>query len=423
MPASRCPSSNISGAFLLWRLFAPFGLGYFVSYLFRTVNAVIAPDLVTELGLSPADLGLLTSSYFLTFAACQLPLGVLLDRYGSRRVEAVLLLFAASGALVFARADSLGGLLLGRALIGVGVSACLMAAFKAFSCWLPAERLPFANGMQMVSGGLGALTATTPVQAALLVTDWRGVFAGLAALTLAAALVIFGLVPEQPNGTGEGLRSQLQGLGVILRSRVFWRVAPVSLASQSAYLSIQGLWSGPWLRDVAGFDRTQSAGMLWGVALAMTLGYFAFGQLAGRLARRGIPPMQLAAWGMLIFCGIQSLLVLLPQFARLLWPAFGFFGTAGILTYAVLAQSFPPALSGRSTTSLNLLVFVGAFGAQWLIGAIIGLWPVNSAGHYSASGYNCAFAVLIALQLIAALWYAVDGRPSASTQIAAKRRR
>jgi predicted MFS family arabinose efflux permease len=394
---------------VLGRLFVPFGLGYFVSYLFRTVNAVIAPDLVAELGLSPADLGLLTSSYFLTFAACQLPLGVLLDRYGSRRVEAVLLLIAASGALVFARADSLGGLLLGRALIGMGVAACLMAAFKAFSSWLPAERLPFANGMQMVSGGLGALTATTPVQAALQLTDWRGVFAGLAALTLLAALVIFGLVPEQPGETGEGLRSQMQGLGVVLRSRVFWRVAPVAVFSQSAYLSIQGLWSGPWLRDIANFDRSQSADMLWGIALAMTLGYFAFGQLAGRLARRGIPTMQLAAWGMLIFCGIQSLLVLLPQFARLLWPAFGFFGTAGILTYAVLAQSFPPALSGRSTTSLNLLVFVGAFSAQWLIGAIIGLWPVNSAGHYSASGYNCAFAVLIALQLSAALWYAVAG--------------
>lgn len=399
-----------SAAFLLWRLFAPFGLGYFVSYLFRTVNAVIAPDLVADLGLSPSDLGLLTSSYFLTFAACQLPLGVLLDRYGSRRVEAALLLFAATGALVFSQADSLGGLLLGRALIGLGVSACLMAAFKAFSTRLPADRLPFANGIQMVSGGLGALTATTPVQAALQLTDWRGVFGGLAALTLFAALIIFALVPEQPTGAGEKLRNQLHGLGLVLRSRVFWRIAPVAVASQSAYLSIQGLWSGPWLRDIAGFDRSQAAAMLWGIALAMTLGYFAFGQLAGRLARRGIPVMRLAVYGMLIFNLVQLLLVLLPEFARPLWLAFGFFGTAGILSYAVLTQSFEPALSGRCTTSLNLLVFVGAFGAQWLIGAIIGFWPVSTAGQYAPVGYASAFAVLIALQLLATLWYAISRR-------------
>ncbi|MCK4622585.1 MAG: MFS transporter, partial [Desulfuromonadales bacterium] len=146
----------------LIRLFLPFGLGYFVSYLFRTVNAVIAPDLVVDLGLSPADLGLLTSVYFLAFAAFQLPLGLLLDRFGPRRVESALLLLAAAGALLFARAESLLGLIIGRSLIGLGVSACLMAAFKSFTAWLPSARLPFANGMQMVSGGLGALMATTP---------------------------------------------------------------------------------------------------------------------------------------------------------------------------------------------------------------------------------------------------------------------
>ena len=161
---------------VLLRLFLPFGLGYFLSYLYRTVNAVIAPNLVQDIGLDPANLGLLTASYFLSFAAFQLPLGVLLDRYGPRRVEAVLLLFAAAGAFIFAWAESLTGLIVGRALIGFGVSACLMAAFKAFTIWLPPERLPLANGIQMISGGIGALAATTPVEMALQLTDWRGVF-------------------------------------------------------------------------------------------------------------------------------------------------------------------------------------------------------------------------------------------------------
>src|SRR5512134_2827170 len=135
------------------RIFIPFALGYFLSYLYRTVNAVLAPDLVRDIGLEPASLGLLTSAYFLAFAAAQLPLGILLDRYGPRRVEAGLLLFAAGGALLFGRAATLGELLLARALIGVGVAACLMAAFKAFTDWFPRELLPFVNGIQMVSGG------------------------------------------------------------------------------------------------------------------------------------------------------------------------------------------------------------------------------------------------------------------------------
>lgn len=128
-------ATDLSGSSsrLLVRLFAPFAFGYFLSYLFRTVNAVIAPDLARDLGLQPASLGLLTAAYFLAFAAFQLPLGVLLDRFGPRRVEAGLLLVAAAGALVFARAESLGGLIAGRALIGFGVSSCLMAAFKGFA--------------------------------------------------------------------------------------------------------------------------------------------------------------------------------------------------------------------------------------------------------------------------------------------------
>lgn len=400
---------------LLLRLFLPFGLGYFVSYVFRTVNAVIAPDLVADLSLSPAGLGLLTSAYFLTFAAFQLPLGILLDRFGSRRVEAVLLLFAAAGALLFALADSLTGLLLGRALIGLGVSACLMAAFKSFSAWLPTEKLPFANGVQMVSGGLGALTATTPVQAALQLTDWRGVFLLLAGLALLAAITVFIVVPEADTGRQpESFSEQLQGLKSVLQSRAFWRIAPWAFTAQSAYLSVQGLWSGPWLRDVAGYGRGQVADMLFWIAVAMILGYFAFGSLAGRLAEKGVPPSVVANVGMGCFILIQLLLTIAPEHADGLWIGFGFFGTACILPYAVLAQVFPKHLTGRCNTSLNLLVFVCAFAAQWLIGAVIGLWPTTLSGGYQPEGYRAAFLLLIVMQLLAAVWYWLAGTRSAA---------
>ncbi|MGK2907609.1 MAG: MFS transporter [Desulfuromonadales bacterium] len=392
---------------ILLRVFIPFALGYFLSYLFRTVNAVIAPDLVRDVGVDPASLGLLTSAYFLAFAAFQLPLGVLLDRYGARRVEAALLLFAAAGAFVFARAETITGLMLGRALIGLGVSACLMAAFKAFTLWFPPERLPLANGIQMISGGIGALAATTPVELSLQYTDWRGVFLILSGVTIVAAVFVFLVVPEK-EGTqsGETLREQLSGIRRVFTSRIFWTIAPWAVAAQAAYLSISGLWSGPWLRDIAHYDRMAVANTLMGVSLAMIAGYFTFGALAERLARRRIQPMTVAVAGMLMFIFIQAMLVWQwTPLTLLLWLLFGFFGTSCILPYAVLSMSFPRHLSGRANTGLNLLVFVAAFAAQWLIGLIIDLWPQTASGGYNASGYRAGFGLIMALQLAAAAWY------------------
>jgi predicted MFS family arabinose efflux permease len=386
------------------------------------VNAVIAPDLVRDVGVDPASLGLLTSAYFLAFAAFQLPLGVLLDRYGARRVEAALLLFAAAGAFIFARAETLTGLMLGRALIGLGVSACLMAAFKAFTIWFPPERLPLANGIQMISGGIGALAATTPVELSLQLTDWRGVFLILSGVTVLAAICVFVFVPEK-EGTqsGETLREQLGGIRRVFTSRTFWTIAPWAVTAQAAYLSISGLWSGPWLRDMANYDRMAVANTLMGVSLAMIAGYFAFGALAERLARRNIQPMTVAVAGMLIFIFVQCMLVL--QWTALtlpLWVLFGFFGTACILPYAVLSQSFPRNLSGRANTGLNLLVFVAAFAAQWVIGLIIDLWPQTASGGYNATGYSTGFGLIMMLQLAAAIWYFVSirRRSGAATDMA-----
>ncbi len=401
---------------LLLRVFVPFALGYFLSYLFRTVNAIIAPDLARDIGVDPASLGLLTSAYFLAFAAFQLPLGVLLDRYGPRRVEAALLLIAATGAFIFAQAESLSGLMLGRALIGLGVSACLMAAFKAFTLWFPPERLPLANGIQMVSGGVGALAATTPVELSLRFTDWRGVFLILAALTVVAAVCIFLVVPEKEGShSGETLREQLSGIRQVFTSGTFWSIAPWAFTAQSAYLSILGLWSGPWLRDIAGYDRMAVANTLMGVSVAMIAGYFSFGAVAGRLASRGIRPITVAAFGMTAFIGIQLLLVV--RFTGLtvpLWLLFGFCGTACILPYAELSQNFPRHLAGRVNTGLNLLVFVSAFAAQWLIGLIINLWPPSLSGGYHESGYSSGFGLIMALQVVAALWFFSSSRKNSA---------
>lgn len=402
---------------IVLRITIPFGLGYFLSYVFRTVNAVIAPKLIGELQLTPASLGLLTSAYFLTFAFFQLPLGVLLDRYGPRRVEAALLVVAASGALVFAMAESLAGLVVGRALIGLGVSACLMAAFKAFVLWYPAARLPLVNGVQMAAGGLGALCATLPVQAALEILDWRQLFLLLALATLAVAALLFKLVPEAPaEGASVPLREQLRGLSQVYSSSKFWCIAPWTVASQAAFLSIQGLWSGPWLRDVAGLNELNSARILLLIAAAMVAGFLLSGWIAERLSRIGIPTMVVAAGGMVGFMLIQLLVILHgPKSPAVIWVLWGFFGTTGILPYAALSQTFERHLAGRVNTCLNLMVFLSAFAAQWGIGVVITLWPVTIPGRYSEAGYQAGFGLMLGLQLLGLVWYLLQSRLRADT--------
>lgn len=389
------------------QIFLPFALGYFLSYLYRVINAVLAPDLVADMGLDASELGLLTSAYFITFAAFQLPLGVLLDRFGPRKIEAALLVIAACGAVAFAFAESIKGLILGRALIGLGVSACLMAAFKAFVVWFPREQLPRINGFQMAMGGMGALAGTAPVEAALIITDWRGVFMGLSLLTIAVALAIFFVVPENKKESRDlTFSDQIRGIGFIFKNYTFWRIAPWTSFSQASYLSIQGLWAGPWLRDVAGMDRTAVATTLMWVAVAMILGFIVTGTVAERLSRRKIPPMTVASWGMILFMFQLLLLIFEPvAWAGLVMVLFGFFGTSAILPYAVLSQSFPLKLSGRVNTALNLLAFLAAFSAQWGIGVIIGMWPVTETGGYSPAGYRVAFSIMLVFQVLTAIWF------------------
>lgn len=395
----------------LFRVFLPFATGYFISYLYRVVNAVIAPDLVADIGVGPSALGLLTATYFISFASFQLPLGVLLDRFGPRKVEAVLLVFAALGAFIFARAESLAGLITGRALIGFGVSACLMAAFKAYTLWFSKEKWPLINGFQMAAGGLGALAATSPVEAALQFTNWRGVFMTLALLTLLTAVAVFFIVPEKKrDGTGESLQNQMRGIREIFTSRKFWRTAPLATISQATFLSIQGLWAGPWLTHVAGFERTEVAGLLFWVAIAMIAGFISLGFIAELLNRRGVSVATTAVTGMALFMIIQLLLILCPvDWCVPVWLAFGFLGTSSIIAYSALSQSFPVHLSGRVTTAVNLMVFVTAFVGQWTIGGIIDFFTSEET-VLSPEGFKVSFVLMLVLEIWGLLHYILAGR-------------
>ena len=406
---------------LLLRVFAPFAVGYFLSFLFRAVNAVLAPELLRDLGMGPSALGLLTATYFIAFASFQLPLGVLLDRFGPRRVEAALLLVAAVGAFCFARAETLGQLIVGRALIGLGVSACLMAAFKAYTQWFASEKWPLVNGFQMAAGGLGALAATSPVQWLLPWAGWRGIFLGLALATLLVAGLVLFLVPERETaGKGERFRDQLRGIGEVFVSPDFWRIAPLTALSQATLFAVQGLWVSPWLKEVSQLAPKAVVVMLFWIALAMVAGFVGLGGMAARLQQWGVPVRASALTGMVLFMAMQLLLVVGPAtWATPLWLGFGFFGTSGILAYAALAQRFPVHLSGRVSTAINLLVFVAAFAGQWAIGGIVGWWPQPGQGQFPVAGLRAGFAFMLVCQAAALAWFVVACRKSLGGSTAA----
>lgn len=388
-----------------FRLFLPFAGGYFLSYLYRTVNAVVGPVLSNELSLGAADLGLLTSTYFIAFGSTQLPLGLLLDRFGARRVEAALLLVAAAGAAIFAVSDGIGMLAVGRGLIGLGVSACLMAAFKFFSQWFPAERQASLTGWIMTSGSLGALMASAPLDAVLHVATWREVFAGLAVITAGVAWWLWRGIPEKPPAAQPQSFSQLAGgLLQIVAHHHFWRFASLAFAQTGGFMAVQSLWSSAWLIHVNGYPRSEAAVYLTVMNAAMVASYFLIGLLSTELARRGVRTVHLLGGGLTL--ALLTLLAIVTQATDrhyLLWAAYGLFSSTGTLNYAAAAAGFPVALSGRVNTLLNLLAFAGAFSLQWGMGILID--ALQAGGRSAADAHTGAFVLLFALQAASLVWF------------------
>ncbi|MBP6717637.1 MAG: MFS transporter [Rhodoferax sp.] len=404
--------------FRLWiRLVPAYAAGYFLSYGLRSVNAVIAPELMREMNVSAAGLGLLTSAYLLAFGLFQLPLGLLLDRFGPRRVEAALLLVAATGCALFGLGQSLESLVLGRALIGLGVSACLMGSFKAFSQWFPVERLPALTATIMVAGGLGALSASVPVTAVLPLLGWRGVFflcSGL--LVLTAALLM--RVPDQPvRGPHATLVQQIQSLGTIYTSRQFWRFAPQGGLIVGGYMAIQGLWVVPWLMEVNGASRTTAAEILFMLGLAMLAGFAFVATCATWLARRGVSPMALLTGGMGLALMVELCIVMNLAPPTVLWPLLGLSFSLGNIAYSQLSATFPVHLSGRVNTALNLMVFVGAFGLQWGFGTAVEAFAAS--GLSRADAFRATLGSLLVAQVLAFAWFLIPVRHRSARAIAA----
>lgn len=405
------PPTTLPLPIIIATVLLPFAAGYYLSYVFRTINAVIASGLATEFRLGPAELGFMTSVYFLAFVVVQLPAGVALDRYGPRRVQSALLLVAAVGSLLFATADSVTGLTFGRALIGFGVAIALMAGLKAIVLWVPPERVALANGLMVMLGALGAVTATTPAETLIEHLGWRGLFWLLTWLCAVCALLIYAVVPEASTRRQHAVAPAL-GLRAIYVDPRFWRIAPMSAMTIATSWSIQGLWAAPWLTHVEEFERGPVVAHLFTMAMALSVGALLLGVVADRLRRRGVSPQTLLA-----ATAAGAILAQLAIITRAPIPAYGAWivvsaaGAATVLSFASMAELFAKETSGRANGALNLLHVGGAFLIQCLTGFVVALWPEHN-GHHPAIAYQTAFALNLALQVAALSWFLLSSRAS-----------
>ena len=377
---------------------------------------MLSPYLIGELGLTARSLGLITSVYFFTSAAFQLPLGLCLDRFGPRRVQGWLMLFAAAGVALFGASDNIGVLVAGRALMGVGAAAALMTCFQAVVLWFPRAQWPVLNGWIMAAGGLGGLTASLPTALALHVTSWHGLMFWTAGASVVVALAIFAIVPERVrDAPAPGLGAQLRGLADIYRDRLFWRLGPVLAAASGSNLAFGGLWAGPWLKDVAGLDADGIGVTLLLFTGLITLGFVVSGNVAAWLQKRGFTLTQMIGWSFVLSLALQT---------PLLWPSgagrwivmcgIGTFSGIAALAYPVLNAHFPPGMSGRVNTAVNLFFFCGAFAMQYAVGAIVDLFPQVAPGRYPPAAYQAAFALMLGVEFVTWLWFLLPVRERAA---------
>lgn len=392
-------------------VFLPFSLGQFMHALLRNANAVLVPDLVTTFSINPGQLGLLTSTFFFSVVLAQLPTSAALERHGPYKVQLVLLLLAAVGALVFATSHSFAQLVVARAIIGFGVGGTLMTAVKAVAARMPPEKLPSSVALVIAAGGVGSAFATMPMRHLLVYTNWRGLFLGMAIATAAVALLSWVVQPPIVKLPAAAPRS-LHALGQVLRVPAFRRTVSLVLISHWVYWGVQGLWIGRWLSDAGHLSESVVAYLLYLGMASVIFGAIAVGMITEWAGRRGIVPLDIAAIGVALYVLVQVGIVVnyKPSFPMLA-VLFTLVGTITGIEYTIVQQNMPKELGSAASCCLNMLIFLGAFLMQAGFGQVIALWHPDAFGHYPVGAYQVAFGMTVLLQLPGLVRYCLWRRP------------
>lgn len=392
------------------RVFLVFAAAYFLSYTFRSIGPLIAPELTRELALNPRQLGLLGSAYFFTFFLAQPLIGIAMDRFGPARVNAVLILVAAFGSALFAVASDVTTLAAARALIGLGAAGALMTALKAFVVWFPPRNRESLSGAMMAVGGVAAMVAATPAEWLMRVVGWRGLFWVLAAGALMVATTLALATPAFGNtGPAAPARAGAGGYRRIFASRIFVSYAPLAVFFSGGFSAIQSLWAGPWLAEVAGLSRAAAATVLLAYGFSLFCGYLLIAGVGSRINARPAASRQWYIGSLTISVVALACIVSNAWPASSLpWFAYGITLAAGMLAYPALTRAFPMAISGRVLTAYNMLMFMGGFALQSGLGILI--QALLDVGWGRVHAYQGAFGSLLVAQVAALIWFVALSR-------------
>jgi predicted MFS family arabinose efflux permease len=387
---------------------------YSVSQFLRNSIAVIANDLARELHLSATEVGLLSSAFFLAFAAAQIPVGIAIDRYGPKRTMLGSAVICVLGTALFAFAGSAAVLIGARALMGLGCSTFFMAPLAIYARRFAPERFAFLTSLQLGIGSAGTLLATAPLANATATIGWRPAFAAVAAATAAIALIVAIVIPrDEAHGRSETWGETFAGVAAALRVPSFWPVFLAHVTSYASFATVIGLWAGPWLSDVHGADLETRGRILLVGAIAQILGVFVWGY-ADRYVRSYRRSVLLAASLAVVLLLVASAVSLTSTGAAVWLALFGFAVAYGPIVTAHGKSLFPTELTGRGITLMNMGTMSGVFLLQTATGILVDLIGRNPQGGYSAEAYRAVFLVL-ALALAASLIpyaRAIDPHPS-----------
>lgn len=383
-----------------------FASGYFLSYILRSVNAAIAPLLADDLQLSAGELGWLTSAYFLAFSAVQIPVGIWLDRHGARRTESALLLVAAFGALLMATSEALWLLSVGRMLIGIGVSACLMAAYSYFRRCFPAEQQPRLVMYMLIAGTSGALVASQPALALAEWIGWRHSFGLIALLLVLSALAIFlfaGDLDRQPTPLS-GAHQGEGGFLTLCKHPLMVQAIPPTIFIVGGFGALQTLWAGPWFTGVLGMSPDQASQTLLYLNAMILVAYILMSSISPWLIKRGVALMTQTICA-LIWIPVCFVIIVFWQgsFSWVVWLILALMVPAMFLLQTQIALAFPKHISGRILTTYNLMVFVGAFAVQWGFGLLTDMFV--AFGYETSGALTGAMSCLVVLQCLSVIWF------------------
>lgn len=392
-------------------------VAYVVSHFYRGSVGVIGPELMRGMGLSAEALGALGGTYFLVFGLSQIPVGVLLDRFGPRLVLTILLVVAAAGALIFAAAPNATTLTVGRGVMGLGCAAGLMAALVVYSRWFPPQTFSTLAGFTLAFGGFGSLIATTPLAAAAEWVGWRGAFVGAAAVTVGVAVMIWLCIRDAPPGETfhgdeerETLADAIKGVWTVLANRQLHLLMPLNAVAYAAVMVTLGLWGAPYLIDVHGLDVVSAADILMAMAITLMIGSVGYGWLGPQIGTYKIPALVGAGTVTAIHIWLA---VSPPQGALAIGVIFSLIGLLGAYSVLIISHVrglFPLRMVGRGLTAANLFNFAGVGVIQAISGWIVGAWPeVDGARPHEA--YQALYWFLAAIVAAASAIYAFSRDP------------